>query len=325
VFLAGHDTLRGFVLSEGINPFYSDIDPYAMATLAVDEAVRRQVCAGARPDRIALLDNFCWPDPVESERTPDGAYKLAQLVRACRGLYDATRAYAAPLVSGKDSMKNDSVVGGVRISVPPTLLVSAIGQIGDVRRAVTLEPLEAGEVVFLLGTSRDESGGSEYFRHLGEIDLARAPLGSPAPYVGNKVPRLRTEETVPLYRALARAIEDGLVRSAGTPARGGWALALGRAVLAGGLGLDLDVASADDLAGLDPDIALFAESAGRVLVTTSESAATEFASRMKGSTCHRVGRVTSEWRLRVRRGAERWIDLPAAEIRAAYEETLADG
>ena len=111
--LASHDSpLRGFVLSEGVNPYYSDIDTHAMAAAVVDEAVRRQLCAGARLDRIALLDNFCWPDPVQSEGTPDGAYKLAQLVRACRGLYETTRAYDTPLISGKDSMKNDVGDGG---------------------------------------------------------------------------------------------------------------------------------------------------------------------------------------------------------------------
>ena len=170
VFLAHHESLRGFVLSEGINPFLSDIDTHAMATSVVDEAVRRQLCAGARLDRIALLDNFCWPDPVESKETPDGAYKLAQLVRACRGLYEACRAYGTPLISGKDSMKNESTKGGVKIAVPPTLLVSALGRIDDVRDAITLEPKAAGDVVYVLGTTRDETGGSEYFRYLGARD-----------------------------------------------------------------------------------------------------------------------------------------------------------
>ena len=139
VFLAHHGSLRGYVLSEGINPNLSDVDTEAMAGGAVDEAVRRQLAAGAGLERIAALDNFCWPDPVRSAHTPDGEYKLAQLVRACRGLYATCRAYGVPLISGKDSMKNDAVMGGVKISVPPTLLVSAIGQIDDVQKAVTLD------------------------------------------------------------------------------------------------------------------------------------------------------------------------------------------
>jgi phosphoribosylformylglycinamidine synthase len=222
-------------------------------------------------------------------------------------------------------MKNDSVVGGVRISVPPTLLVTAIGQIDDARRALTLEPLAAGEAVFLIGATREETGGSEYFRHLGERDGVRSALGMPAQYVGNKVPRLSLAETLPRYRALARAIADGLVCSAGTPARGGLALALARAVLAGGLGLDVDLAAAPGIAGLAPAVALFAESAGRFLVTTRASDASEFAERMSELDCRRVGTVTADPRLQVRRGDERWIDLAAAEIKSAYEETLRDG
>lgn len=203
VFLAHHDSLRGYVLSEGVNPFLSDLDGYAMAGAVVDEALRRQLCAGAGLERIAALDNFCWPDPVRSAQTPDGEYKLAQLVRACRGLYDACRAYGVPLISGKDSMKNDAVMGGVKISVPPTLLVSAIGQIDDVRRAVTLDFKQAGEMIFVLGETGAHTGGSEYFRYLGERAGMTAADGGPAPYVGNRAPTLDTERLFKLYRLFA--------------------------------------------------------------------------------------------------------------------------
>ena len=124
-------------------------------------------------------------------------------------------------------MKNEAVMQGVKIGVPPTLLISALGQIDDVRRAITLEPRAAGDAVFLLGVTRDETGASEYFRWLGERDGRRARLGSPRPYVGNQVPRLELEATLPLYRRLATAIQQGWVRSAATPAKGGLALALG--------------------------------------------------------------------------------------------------
>lgn len=324
VFLARHGSIAGFVLSEGVNPFYSDIDTYAMAAAVVDLAVRRQLCAGARLDRIAALDNFCWPDPVESERAPDGSYKLAQLVRACRGLYDTTVAYGIPLISGKDSMKNDSTMGGVKISVPPTLLVSAMGQIDDVRRAVTLDPKSAGDVVFLLGVTRDETGGSEYFRWLGERDGLDSPLGMPRPYVGNRVPRLDPQKTLGLYRALETAMRENLVRSAAAPALGGWALVFARAAMAAELGLDLDLASCPDLAELPPAAVLFSESTGRFLVTTAPEDAERFEHRLDGLVCRRVGCVTAEPRLRVRMRQETWLEVFVAELKEAFKETLSD-
>jgi len=324
VFLARHGSWRGFALSEGVNPFFSDIDAHAMAAAVVDLAVRRQICAGARGDRIAALDNFCWPDPVASVQTPDGAYKLAQLVRACRGLYDATRDYGTPLISGKDSMKNDSSMGGVKISVPPTLLLSAIGQLDDVRRAVTLDPKTAGDVVFLIGTTRDETGGSEYYRDLGEASGQTTPLGSPAPYVGNKVPRLDTTETLPLYRALEQAIGSGLVRSAATPALGGLAVTLARCAMAARLGLDVDFDECPDLAELPLASALFSESLGRFVVTTAPEDAESFERAFDGLACRRVGLVTHDARLAIRSGGSSAIDVEVASLVRAFKETLSD-
>jgi len=323
VFLLRHGGTRGYVLSEGVNPFYSDIDTYPMAQAVLDEAVRKQLCAGARLDRIAALDNFCWPDPVASAATPDGAYKMAQLVRACRGLYDLTRAYQTPLVSGKDSMKNDSTMGGVKISVPPTLLVSAIGQIEDVAGAVTLDVKHAGDAVFLLGVTRDETGGSEYFRWLGERDGAPQEPGSPAPYVGNRVPVVNADETLPLYRALEAALRLNLVRSAATPARGGLALAIARSSMAGELGVALNLDLAPELASLPPDVALFSESTGRFLVTVAAGDAAAFAAFFTGLACHRVGEVTADGHVRLAMGGAIRVDIPVASMKAAFKETLA--
>jgi len=323
VFLARHGSFRGFALAEGINPFFSDIDTRAMAAAAVDEAVRRQLCAGARLDRIALLDNFCWPDPVQSEQTPDGEYKLAQLVRACDGLRDTAVAYGTPLISGKDSMKNDSTMGGVKISVPPTLLVSAIGIVDDVREALTLEPRNAGDLVYLLGVTRDETGGSEYFRHRGELDGKRAESGRPQPWVGNKVPRLDPAQTLPLYRALERAIREGLVVSAATPSMGGLATALARCTIAGRLGLEVDLDVCPEVAGLPADVALFSESCGRFVVTVGPADRDRFEAILEDLPCHRAGRVADEPRLRVTVRGARAIDLTIDALKASFKETLA--
>jgi phosphoribosylformylglycinamidine synthase len=248
---------------------------------------------------------------------------MAQLVRACRGLYDLARAYQAPLVSGKDSMKNDSTMGGVKISVPPTLLISALGQIDDVGDAVTLDAKFAGDVVYLLGTTRNETGGSEYFRFRGERDGMSPAPGGPAPYVGNRVPLVDASETLPLYRALETAMRRRLVRSAATPAKGGLALSLARCAMAGELGLELDLDLAPDLAGLSPDVALFAESNGRFIVTVSPKDSSTFEALFDALACCRVGTVVAARSLRLTLGGTLRVDCPVAAMKAAYKETLA--
>jgi len=113
-------TFEGVVIANGICPRYSDIDTYHMAACAIDEAIRNCIAVGGALNRMAGLDNFCWCDPIRSEKTPDGEYKLAQLVRANMALYDYTTAYGVPCISGKDSMKNDYQIGGIKISIPPS-------------------------------------------------------------------------------------------------------------------------------------------------------------------------------------------------------------
>ncbi|HOQ90876.1 MAG TPA: AIR synthase-related protein, partial [Candidatus Hydrogenedentes bacterium] len=155
------DSWRGLAVACGIAPKYADLDAGSMMACAVDEAVRNLVSVGAGLGQIAGLDNFCWPDPVQSEKTPDGRHKLAQLVIACETLYDLCVAYGIPLISGKDSMKNDYKLGDVKISIPPTVLFTAAAIIEDVRRCVTMDVKRPGDLVFALGETHDEMGGSE--------------------------------------------------------------------------------------------------------------------------------------------------------------------
>ena len=142
----------------GIVPRYSDIDTYWMMAACIDEAVRNIVSVGADPDRMAGLDNFCWCDPVQSDKTPDGEYKLAQLVRANEALYDICTAYRIPCISGKDSMKNDYHIGETKISIPPTVLFSAMGIVPDIRNSITPDFKIPGDLIYILGITRDETG-----------------------------------------------------------------------------------------------------------------------------------------------------------------------
>jgi phosphoribosylformylglycinamidine synthase len=188
---------------------------------------------------------------------------------------------------------------------------------------VTLDLKDPDDVVFLVGRTRDETGGSEYFRYLGEKEGRVPPTGGCQPWVGRKVPRPDPAETLPLYRGLHDAIREGLVSSAAVPARGGMGLALVRAALGGGLGLDVDLGEAPDVE-LPDDVVLFSESCGRFLVTTPPDRADVFAARFSGLACRRIGRVVPDSRLVVRMDGRAIVESDLAELEAAYKETLAD-
>ena len=299
---------EGVVLGEGIHPYYSDLDAREMALACVDEGVRRVLCAGAQIDRLAALDNFCWPDPIESKSTPDGAHKLAQLVRACEGLFDACKAYRLPLVSGKDSMKNDAILDGIKISVPPTLLVSVMGQMRNVKQALSLVPRAIGDVLFVLGETHDECGGAEAERMLGH-SLAG-------------VPRTDVQRFALRYRAFAEVHADGLVRSAHVVARGGLAVALAHLAMASDLGIatSLDVIAP----GLDPPIALFSESTGRILLTSRPDQSAALEQRLGKHGLLRVGTIESPrdgcGYLRIMHGGQAVVDVGAAALCNAFQE-----
>ncbi len=281
---------EGAVLAEGINPRLSDCDTYWMVAHVIDLAVRRIVAAGGNPDAIAGLDNFCWPDPVVSDKTPDGKYKLAQLVRANRALYDFTRAFGVPCVSGKDSMKNDSVRGGVKISIPPTLLFSAVGRIDDVRRAVTSDFKCAGDAVYVLGTTRDEPGGSEYLALLGRRERGRD-------YLGGAGPRVDAGEALGRYQALHDALEAGVGRSAHAPSLGGIGVAFTFAAMGGELGCAIDLAKIPATGEIDVRTLLFGESNARFVVSVAPADGARFEEILAGQPCARVGEVTESGRV----------------------------
>jgi phosphoribosylformylglycinamidine synthase II len=288
ILLAEYGGREGIVLAEGVNPFYSDLDAYRMAASAVDLAVRRVVSAGGDPDFISGLDNFCWPNVVK-ESMPERAHKLAQLVRACEGLSEACLALGVPLISGKDSMSNDCTLTDPPISIPPTLLVSVLGRIADVRQAVTVDPKSPGDLLYLLGHTRRELGASEFYRYYGEKTRGRAFVGREAP--GFDGPAARA-----LYGKLHQAMLRGLVRSCHTPALGGLGAALARKALAGGWGLEVDLAAVPGDPG-DEVGALYSESNSRFLVTVASADAPAFEQALSGSACARIGRVSSGSRL----------------------------
>ena len=267
----------GVVVAHGICPRYSDIDTYAMMANSIDEAIRNALCVGGNLDYLAGLDNFCWCDPVQSEKTPDGEYKLAQLVRANQALYDYTVAYGVPCISGKDSMKNDYQIGETKISIPPTVLFSVIGKIEDVTRCVTLDAKQPGDLVYLLGMTYAELGGSEYFAKLG--------------FRGQRVPRVDAKTAAKLYRALSRSMQKRFVASCHDCSDGGLGVALAEVSFAGGLGMEIDLRKVPTAGLQRNDSILFSESASRFVVTVRAKNQKVFEKIFKGNLFAKIGKV----------------------------------
>lgn len=298
---------RGITVTHGICPWYGDEDTYEMARCAVDEAVRAHVALGGDPGRMAALDNFCWPDPVESPETPDGKRKLAQLVRACRGLADACLGFSLPLISGKDSMKNDARVAGRKISIRPTLLVSLLGIIRDVRRAVTTDFKRAGDLIYVVGETRGELGGTRFEKASGR------KLGS--------APRLLLEQAQGSYRRLHRAIRRGMVRSCHDLADGGLWVALAESAIGGDCGarISLDELPVSADCALEPARLLFCETPSRFLASVSPAADAGWRRTMKGLAFALIGEVTADATLRVLARGQEIASLSLREVRDAWQ------
>lgn len=302
-------SFEGVVISNGICPRYSDIDTYHMMACAIDEAIRNNVAVGGNPDRIAGLDNFCWPDPVQSEKTPDGEHKLAQLVRANQALYDYCKAFGVPLISGKDSMKNDYLIGGIKISIPPTALISALGKIDDVRKAMTMDAKRPGDLVYVLGETFNELGGSEYFASRG--------------FIGDRAPEVDAKKARFLYRKLYNAINEGLIRSCHDCSDGGLGVALAETAFAGCLGMEIDLNKVPR-SGLDRnDLLLFSESQSRFVVTLDPSKKGAFENLLADADYGEIGVVSGHEVFRIiGLHGKTVIEANIYDLKEAWQRTL---
>ncbi len=284
----------GLALGCGINPHYGDLDPYAMAAATIDEAVRNVAAVGADPSRIALLDNFCWGNTDRPEI-------LGSLVRAAEACRDVALAYGMPFISGKDSLNNEFHAGGRNIVIPPTLLISALGRVADVRRCVTMDLKEPGNLLFLLGATKDEMGSSHYH-------LVRS-------LEGGMVPRPDLERAPRLFCKLHEAIQSGLVCSCHDLSEGGLAVAVAEMAFAGGIGAD--VMRLGD-AALPDEVLLFSESATRFGVEVRPDKAAAFQECIGTDIpLTQLGQTCKEPRLRIAGKNGEWIIW--AELRQLKE------
>ena len=275
------DSDRGLAISCGMNPLYGDIDPYRMALAGIDEAVRNIVCVGARVDRIALLDNFCWGDCTRP-RT------FGTLVRAAQACYDGAMAFEAPFISGKDSLNNEfACEDGTTISIPATLLISAISLVDDIHKCVTMDAKRASNLLFIVGETKNELGGSHYYKLKGH-------LGANAPAVDLELaPRIAAR--------VSKAIAEGLVVSCHDCSEGGLAVGLAEMGFAGGLGIRADLRGlprSKDCCGADSQ--LFSESNSRYIIEIEPEKYDAFAKLMLNLPFGQIGSVTDDGRLVVK-------------------------
>jgi phosphoribosylformylglycinamidine (FGAM) synthase-like enzyme len=262
------DSWKGVVISCGINPNYGKIDPYWMAASSIDEAVRNNSAVGGR--RVALLDNFTWGNPEKPDR-------LSSLVKACKACYDFAKGFQTPFISGKDSLYNESPLG----QVTPTLLITAIGVIPDIRKAVSIELKKPGNPIYLVGKTYPELGGSRYYQLKG--------------YTGKAVPKVRVEQAKKTMDLVTKAIDSGYVRSCHDLSDGGLAVAMAEMAFSSGCGAELQLKNAPKAKEIRRnDFLLFSESNSRFLVEVSERRREDFEALLKGVACAEVGRVKKE-------------------------------
>jgi phosphoribosylformylglycinamidine synthase len=308
---------KGLAFTQALLPAYSAIDAYHMTTCCIDEAVRRLVAVGADLDHIGGVDNFCWPSiqyhPVDN---PDGKFKAAQLVRACWALRDMCQTYAIPLLSGKDSMYVDGRLPGRygemhKVSAPETLQFSAISVVENIRNCVSMDSKMPDDLIYVLGITRDELGGSEYYAHLGEIGL--------------NVPRVEAEKFWPIYRALSQAIARGWVASAHGVYRGGLGVHLAMVAMGGNLGMKVNLELVPASAVNRDAALLFSESAGRFIVTVDPSKRADFEKLFEPTTCACIGTVSASPQFEIKGLDQKTIvSVDVSALKAAWKKPFGD-
>ncbi len=308
---------KGLAFAQSLLPHYSAIDAGHMTTCTIDEAVRRLVAVGADPEQIGGVDNFCWPDiQYHPEKNPDGKFKAAQLVRSCNALKETCLSYGIPLLSGKDSMYVDGHLKGPydetrKVSALETMQFSATGIVNDVSTCVTMDAKAAGDLVYILGITCNELGGSEYYDHLG--------------YIGLNAPKVDPETILPLYRAVHQAIAQGRVASCHGIYRGGLGVHLAMTAMGGGLGMTVDLEKIPVNNVIRNDQILFSESPGRFIVTIDPNDKAGFETLFKNLPHAHVGNVTETPELVIHRaGGAAVVSASVDDLKSAWKRPFGD-
>ena len=288
---------KGIIVSNGMNPRYGDIDPYHMAASAIDEALRQIIAVGGSIDQVALLDNFCWGNTERPEC-------LGALVRAAQACHDFSIEYKTPFISGKDSLYNEFDNGSESISIPHTLLISAIGVMPDVRKAVSMDVKTPGNLIYIVGTTKCELGGSHYFLVNG--------------YTGNDVPQVDAKLGKKVMNSLSDASSAGLIRSCHDCSEGGFVTAAAEMSFAGGYGMDLNIRNIPtNNKSMAFSTILFSESNSRFLVEVKPEDQGMFERTLNGVPFGFIGNVTNNTKFIVRNNNN---DIMVSEVISALKE-----
>jgi len=298
---------KGIVISNGLNPRFGMIDPYWSAASSIDEALRNNICAGGNLNHCALLDNFCWGSPEKEEQ-------LAGLVRAALSCYDTAKAYGTPFISGKDSLNNEyfDYAQNKKISIPPTLLISAISVIPDIRKVISMDLKSPGNLIYILGETYDELGGSIYYALRG--------------FTGNRVPKVNPRRAKKLMSSLQKAIWRGLVRSCHDCSEGGIGVAIAEMAFAGGLGAELYVRDCPGcgISANRNDTILFSESNSRFIVEVEPKNKKAFEKIMgNGSSFKLAGKVRKDKLLKIYGiNGKTVVNADIYELKESWQKTL---
>lgn len=277
--LHGGSATSAICISNGLAPQVSHIDTYKMTQFAIDEAIRNAVASGANPNFICLCDNYCWPDPIKSSKTPDGEYKLAQLVRSGQALYDTAMAYKTPFVSGKDSMKNDFIGENrqgkqQKISVPPTLLISALGKVDHIDHAMTTDFKRPEDSIYYIGPQDFEK---LYYSHYAPELLT--------------LPKINLDDNKQTFILVHQLITKGMINACHDVSEGGILTAVIESLFPNNLGLillDTLVKDSESLAAF-----LFNEIPGGFVVGVNKELEADFL-KLTGARARKLGQTTRE-------------------------------
>jgi len=302
------DSSKGIIVSSGINFLYGDIDPYWMAASAIDEALRQIVAVGGSLERLAILDNFCWGNPDKPDR-------LGSMVRAAEACYDIAKGFGVPFISGKDSLNNEYAVKGKSISIPGTLLISAMAVMEDTSKVVSMDAKEPGNLIYIAGQTQDELGGSTYFNNLG--------------FLGNNCPKVDAQKALKLMQSLSHATDKGLVKSIHDCSEGGLGVAAAEMAFAGGLGMTIFLnevpyrASSIEDRGSRNDFILFSESNSRFIIEVPKENQKEFEKIMKGQPLGLIGCVSADKDFKVfGLGNKPCLSAKIDELKENWQKTL---